>query len=163
MSIISSFIYLSRTSLYIFWAKLWKKQKKNIKFSNHMPKSKKPFSAQILSNAFHVLRNLMRSQLPFESNTVQKLKILFLLQFGVSRSLNVPSTVWNRFYLFAFYTLKLRIRVLFRIEICALWMYPSCTFFTHNPLFTVISLVKINLLAINTKGVLYELLLTAQT
>ena len=128
-----------------------------------MPKSKKTFSAQILSNAFHVLRNLMRSQLPFESNTVQKLKILFLLQFGVSRSLNVPSTIGNRFYLFAFYTLKLRIRVLFRIEICTLRMYPSCTFFAHNPLFTIVSLVKINLLAINTKCVLYELLLTAQT
>jgi hypothetical protein len=105
----------------------------------------------------------MRCQFPFETNTVQKLRILFLLQLGVPRPLNVPSPVRDRFYLFAFYALKLRIGVLFGIEICTLGVYPSCTFLTHDPLLSVISFVKINLFTVYAKGVFEELLLAAQT
>ena len=119
------------------------------------------FSAQIFSNAFHVLRNLMCGQLPFETDAVQELWIFLLFHLCIPSPWNVPSPVRNRFYFFAFYTLELRIRVFFCIKIRALRMYPSCALFAHDPLLSVISLIKVNLFTINAEWVFEVLLLAA--
>ncbi len=120
-------------------------------------------SSEIFSNVFHVFRDLEGCKLPIKSKTVKKLTVFLFFKFGISCPWNMPSPSRWSINLFALDALEKGVRVLLGVKISTWGVYPSWAFLAHYPFFTIISLVKINLFAINAVWVFLKLFLTSHT
>lgn len=116
-----------------------------------------------------ILRQLCRAQLPIEAKIVEHaflgLPPLWYFAAIIPRCIAVPS-IWCRsisdLYLLALQTIE-NGSVIARIKIRAFRVYPSLAFVTHDPLFSVIAEIEVNLLAIQTKGLFFILAKAVRT
>lgn len=104
----------------------------------------------------------MGGQLPLEADAVEEFVVFFLFQFSIPCSRDDPSSIGLGFYLPTLYALKLGVGIFFGVEIRTQGMNPSGALFTHDPLLAVVGFIEVNLLTINAKGVLLELVLASR-